>query len=471
MSASIISIAKTPALRNSKIEEKDRDVCVAEERILKFRDKGDRLSTYEREKLAFNLEKILTKYQLRSPKFKRSTLLKHISDILTKDDLEKETLAREVDQFDFSRWLNRVTLKEEKFNSNKELFSKVDRYILFTEAFLLETKQTPKAIFESLTLGTKFHHAFISELSFEEDKVIATRIYERLLHRIHLMDKQHGILQAYKEINELVIIANSNGGSNYWPLYDDDTPPSPNYYFYLSGLFEKKWLKENEIEDVLIQDADLNDFHPENQADILKACNEYIFEPKKNYQELTKPMGAYYFCKNYFDFNYIKDIPYFHLGGSLLTLNSKKATYTWGEYKALTDYSQREIDKPNVDNWELPWAYIVLYPNLDSKEITPLYIEPYGDTAYFDILDIEKITELLHSQFAQPNKKWKKNDVLPEFWELILADDGVYFESIFQSFEETITNLKNHPLLIQAKNIKSMADKFTERFNEEKLRE
>ena len=471
MSASISSIAKTPALRNIQNEEKEeaRDVCVAEERMIKFQDKGTRLSTYEREQLAFNLEKILAKYQLISPKFKRSTLLKQINEILAKDDLEKEALVKEVDKFDFSRWLNRVTLKEDKLKNNKELFSKVDRYILFTEAFLLETEQTPKVIYESLTLGTQFHHNFISERAYEEDKVVATRIYDRLMFRINLLDKQYGILQTYEEINELVIIANSNGGDNYWPIVKQDI--SPDYYIYLSNLYDKGWLKDNGIEDVPLQDTDLDMFHPDDQRNILQIINRRIFKPLKDCQELKKPMKAYHFNgKGDFEPELVNEMPHFQMGDNLFDHDLKVGS-TWGEYKEETTITQKEIDKADVKDWDSPWTCIVLYPSPDALKLIPIYVGGYGDCAENYILDIEKITQLLHNQFAQPKKKWKKNDELPEFWKLILAEDGIYFESIFRSFEETVTNLKNHPLLIQAKNIKAMADKFTERFNKEKLRE
>ncbi len=458
MSASIYTIAK--GKKTHSISQKEfKESCVAEERVNKFKKSGKGLSTSEREQVAINLEKILIKHKSRNPNFKRSSLLKHINVILQLEDPKAE-----LDEFQFSKWLSRVTLKEEKQKNNNDLYAKIDRYILFTEAFRIEANETTN-IYTKLTSGTKFHHGFISESHYENNKVIATRIFDRIMYRIGLMDKKHGILQTFKQINELVINYARNSNEAYWPLFKDDTP-RPNYNFFLSYLFPKQWLKENEIEDVPIQNADLEVFHPCDRDEILRYINEEIFEPEFNFQRITKPMGVYHLA-DYFDFDYIKDMPHFYLGGSLRGFDAKDAN--WFEFKTLTGYTQREIDKRDIGNAYFPWAYIVLYPNLEGNGIIPLYIEAQADCPSFSILDVDEIVELLDSQIAQPNKKWNKKDILPKFWELLLDSDEVYFESMMKSFETTVLNLKNHPLLTQAKNLKTMADKFTERFNEEKL--
>lgn len=406
--------------------------CFEEERLLASKYK--KVSQADRETLAENLYGILKSYEKLVPTFKVSKLKPYLP--------EGRSLCSDAD---FYRLKHRVTAQETP--TTKPLSATVNDYILLVEAFITLSNSKAKIIYEKLTIGTSFHSTYRDKGALLDSRQRAAVIYKRLMKKVKRLDEKYQILATYREINEQVIKGLKRASKNPWPesgwIIDE---LYPRYDVMLSDVgFSKSLLKKNTFGDMRIQYADIDEFVPDEKKMISDAIKTHITEPEENFKRATTPMSLYHWNlkEPMSEPENIIQLPRFHLG----ELGDANEFHTWKEYKGLMNIRQTDINKPTLE-FENCWFFLFIYPAPNGKE---LQLRIMGSTYFFDELDEDCIVQCMDRQVFPPNMRWRDNQVPPSFEEFLMVDKNL--QAIIDSFESTIDDLKNHPLLIAKRNM------------------
>ncbi len=407
--------------------------CYGEERLLASKHK--KVSQSDRETLAENLYGILKSYEKLVPTFKVSTLKPYLP--------QGRSLCSNAD---FYRLKYRVTAHETP--TKKPLSASVNDYILLVEAFITLSNRKAKITYEELTVGTSFHYKYRDKGALFDFRQRAAVIYKLLMKEVKRLDEQYQILATYREINELVIKGLKRASKNPWPESRWSIDEFyPRYDVMLSDVgISKSLLKKHYSGDMCIQNADLDEFTPDEKKMISDAVKKHITDPEENFKRATTPMSLYHWNLNepMSDPENIIQLPRFHLG----ELGDANEFYTWKEYNGLMNIRQKDINKPTLvfENW---WFFLFIYPAQNGKE---LQVRIMGSTYFFSELDEDCIAQCMDRQVFPPNMRWRHNQVPPSFDEFLMAPQNL--QAIIDSFESTIDDLKNHPLLIAKRNMK-----------------
>lgn len=445
MSATVINFNEVKMQRKRTAE---RGKPCFEEEQLKSANK-QKLSVDDRQMMAQNLSSIIDLHKKMDPSFKEIALHPFIAKYKSK-----------FTEADFYRFKHRITLLNDV--KDKPLSANPNDYIYFVEALIFHCNKKAKLVYERLTQGTRFHATYKNKGAALDSKQRAAVIYRRFMKEVKRLDETHHILDAYREINELVIKDLNRGIFNVWPENEwIKADVQPNYNVMLSDIgFSKSLLKRHFSGDMCIQYADVEEFIPEEQQMIVDAIKKYISEPELQMEEIKKPMSLYHYCapEPMQEPENILRMPRFYIG--LLEWGNHS---TWKEAKKMLGGPklQQFINKPILTFEEL-WDFLFIYPSPDGESLQlRLHCGSFG----FEEVNEDMLSRYLPLQLFPPNVRWRDNQLPGSFEEFLMDENN--FQAIIQSLEDTVADLKNHPLLIAKRNIQKATIAYIEKLESE----
>lgn len=429
--------------------------------------KSTLFSRQVKEQLAENFESMLVKLEKSFKSFKRISMMSS-SDYKTKEDYRKD--------------LNRVTLKAKAKDTNKILAADPKTYIRFFDYFAKVSDKSRRSTYEKATFKTPFHPGYYQNVDFDDIKSKCDEVIFELTDILNEVDKEMGILDSYRKINQESIKAIKNREyteNSVWPQTTIDDGYSvekfrntiePKYSLQMVSYFEENFLEETNQLETTLQDADKSLF--DNPADV-KLLESLIWDnidrPARKRDIWLTPMGIYHhideYSPNTLSYFYLEPdsislMPQMYLG--MLSYGYDKNNIVWfsrwEDMKEEYAISQRDINNPKVEDWEKDYLYIAAYPSEDGKSLIPILRNGCEEGTRIDILDEDCLFNYANSYIATPNVKRKNKGDLPTLLQYLftIIVNGTFKEAI----KNTAYLLKENPLLVSKKEKRAQYEAF-----------